>query len=386
MKISLRTQQLKTIFSYEKKTTIEDRPLEIRPYRFIQRIGENEINCFQESIPTTEFCPIHDNGIEENKNFKYTIFVPKGTRKTDQAILFLHGLNERSWEKYLTWAEFLSLATGKAVILFPIAFHMNRTPSNWYNPRAILPWVTKRKQQINDLQNSTFVNVALSSRLSESPIRFYTSGRESVFNLWQLLSEIKHGEHPLFKEDSSVNIFAYSIGAFLAQILLLANPDHLVQNSRLFMFCGGSIFSRMNGNARDIMDQEAYERVRQYFLHNFLENNEHHRLLPAVCKEDFLEKAFKAMLVPETCKEYREAFFGKNRERIRILTLKKDVVMPTSGVIEALGESNATTMLKEWDFPYDYNHQNPFPSHTHIAPELLYQSFEGLFNKAASFL
>lgn len=386
MKISLRTQQLKSIFSYEKKAIIEDRPLEIRPYRFIQRTGENEINCFQESIPTTEFCPIPDNGIEENKNFPYVVFVPKGTQKTDQAILLLHGLNERSWEKYLTWAEFLSLATGKAVILFPIAFHMNRTPSNWYNPRAILPWVTKRKQQISDLSNSTFVNVALSSRLSESPIRFYASGRESIFNLWQLLSEIKQGKHPLFKEDSSVNIFAYSIGALLAQILFLANPDHLVQNSRLFMFCGGSIFSQMNGNARDIMDQEAYGRVRHYFLHNFLENNEHHRMLPTVFKEDFLEKAFKAMLVPETLKEYRETFFKENKERIKILTLKNDIVMPTSGVIEALGVSNATTILEEWDFPYDYNHQNPFPSNTRIAPELLYQSFKGLFNKAASFL
>ena len=84
MKISLRTQQLKTIFSYEKKTTIEDRPLEIRPYRFIQRIGENEINCFQESIPTTEFCPIRDNGIEikiSNTRFSFPKEHGKPTRR-----------------------------------------------------------------------------------------------------------------------------------------------------------------------------------------------------------------------------------------------------------------------------------------------------------------
>lgn len=88
MKISLRTQQLKTIFSYEKNTTIEDRPLEIRPYRFIQRIGENEINCFQESIPTTEFCPIRGNGIEENKNFKYTFSFPKEHGKPTRRFCF----------------------------------------------------------------------------------------------------------------------------------------------------------------------------------------------------------------------------------------------------------------------------------------------------------
>jgi len=386
MEISIRTKQLKAIFSYDKKIELEDRPLEIRPYHFTQHVGIKEIEQFQRLFPVTGFCSIPDNSIQENNSFPYTIFTPKRAQKLDQAILLLHGLNERNWDKYLTWAEYLSLATGKAVILFPIAFHMNRTPNNWYNPRTLMFWVAKRKQEVEHLNNSTFVNVALSYRLSDTPLRFYISGKESLFNLWQLFTEIKSGQHPLFKKTTTINIFAYSIGAFLAQILMIANPDHLLNGSKLFVFCGGSIFNQMNGSARDIMDHEAFQRVKNYFLNNFLTRNEHHKFLPVVYREDSLEKAFKAMMHPDIMQEFREKFFEEAQDRIRIVTLKKDTVMPTIGAVEALGSRNANTILEELDFPYKYSHQNPFPTNTRVCPELLHSSFENLFNRAAHFL
>ena len=253
MDISTRTQQLSSLFSYDKKADLKDSHLEIIPFRFTQITGASEINKFQKELATTEFCPMTDNHIQENKSFTYSVFTPSGKEKRDKAIILLHGLNERTWEKYLTWAEYLAKNTGKPVILFPIAFHMNRTPIRWCNPRETLSWANVRKSKINDLSNSTFANVALSIRLSKNPLRFYASGRESVYNLWQLVQEIKEGKHPLFKEDTSVNLFAYSIGALLSQVLMLANPEKMFNDTRLFMFCGGSIFSEMDGNARDIL-------------------------------------------------------------------------------------------------------------------------------------
>ena len=205
MDISIRTQQLNSLFSYDKKTDLTDSHLEIIPFRFTQTIGASEINEFQKELTGTDFCPVTDNHIQENKTFTYTVFAPSGKEKRDKAIILLHGLNERTWEKYLTWAEYLAQNTGKPVILFPIAFHMNRTPSRWCNPRETLSWANIRKSEINDLSNSTFANVALSSRLSNNPLRFYASGRESIYNLWQLVLEIKEGKHPLFKEDASIN-------------------------------------------------------------------------------------------------------------------------------------------------------------------------------------
>lgn len=381
MDILLRTQQLNGLFSYDKKADITGSRLEIIPYRFTQMTGASEINEFQQGLATTGFCATTDNQIQENKSFNYTVFTPSRKEKCDRAIILLHGLNERTWEKYLTWAEYLAENTGKPVILFPIAFHMNRAPSSWGNPRAALPWVSQRKQEVADISNSTFANVALSSRLSRNPLRFYASGRESVYNLWQLVHEIKDGRHPLFKEDTSINLFAYSIGALLSQVLLLANPEKMFNDTRLFMFCGGSIFSEMDGNAKDIMDKEAFQSLQQFYRNDFLDN----RTLPTSFKNDFLEQAFKAMIREDVLQDYRESFFQRACHRIRAISLQKDVVMPTQGVIKALGKAS-DKILEEIDFPFTYSHQIPFPFRSRTEPALLSQAFLHIFGKAAAFL
>lgn len=134
MDISLRTKQLNSLFSYDKKTELEESHLEIIPFRFTQTRGASEIDEFQKGLTPTGFCPMTDDRIQENKSFSYAIFTPSGRKKNNEAIILLHGLNERTWEKYLTWAEYLTHTTGKPVILFPIAFHMNRTPGLWAIP------------------------------------------------------------------------------------------------------------------------------------------------------------------------------------------------------------------------------------------------------------
>ena len=382
MKLIERFRKLKTLFSYERIVTLDDTLLEIRPFRFNQVFINPEIKQLQHTISAPEFCPVPDDNIEENNAFDYTVFVHKGVVRTDRAILLLHGLNERSWEKYLPWAEELAVKTRRAVILFPIAFHMNRTPESWYNPRLLLPYVNRRKEKFTCLHNTTFANLALSSRLSEHPVRFYISGKESLFNLWQLIGEIKNGRHPLFEENTSINIFAYSIGAFLAQVWLLSNPGQLTSGSRLFMFCGGTLFSRMNGSSRNIMDGESFLTLKNYFLNDFLHKGR--RVLGR--EEDFLEKAFKSMLSFDEYRSYRESFFRENQNRIAAITLKKDTVIPTSGVEEAFGKECAGKILEELDFPYEYSHQVPFPTYNRVAPETVQQCFSAIFNRAAAFL
>lgn len=381
MDLSLRTQELNRLFSYDKKSVIEESRLDILPFRFTQTTGAGEIDTFQKILPTTGFCPLTDDHIGENKSFRYTVFAPSGEKSFREAIILLHGLNERSWEKYLTWAEFLAHNTRKPVILFPIAFHMNRTPGGWYNPRAILPWVNRRKEETTGNANSTFVNVALSSRLSSHPLRFYASGRESAFNLCQLVHEIKNGEHPLFGEDASVHIFAYSIGALLSQVVLLANPNNLFTDSRLFMFCGGSIFSQMNGNARDIMDKEAFDRIYQYYMNDFMKRKN----IPDCFPDDLFEKAFKTMIQPGYMQEERESFFCKACNRIRAISLKNDIVMPTEGILKALGKASGK-ILQELDFQFPYSHQIPFPSPNRANPRDVNRAFLTVFNQASAFI
>ena len=264
-----RTKQLSAWFSYDRPVSIPDSPVMTIPFLFTQETGREEVGIIREHIHSAPFYPGSDSTIEENQTFRYVIFAPSGISRFNRAVIMLHGLNERSWSKYLAWAEDLVLNCGIPVILFPIAFHMNRTPENWYTPRWLQPWLNRRKQEIKNLVNASFANVALSSRLTASPLRFFSSGMESAFNLNQLVREIKQGKHPLFREDAGVDFFAYSIGALLTQVNMMADVDGYLKDSRLFAFCGGSVFERMNGNARDIIDQEAYNTIRSYYLNDF---------------------------------------------------------------------------------------------------------------------
>lgn len=379
MDLAIRTNQLKSIFSYEKKSKTEGNFIELIPYSFTPILNIKEITEFQQELPTSGFCNITDDRIDENKRFNYVIFAPARKVKFEECIILLHGLNEKSWDKYLTWAEYMAENTGKPVILFPLAFHMNRAPGNWSNPRFIQPWVNERKKKVSDSDNLTFANVALSSRLSVQPLRFYVSGKECVYDLWQLALEIKSGTHPLFKEDTRINLFGYSIGALLAQVVLLANPGSLFSNSKLFMFCGGSIFNKMNGNARDIMDREAYKKMQHYYIEDFLRN----QALPDSYQEDHIDLAFKMMITPDVMREKRESFFRKACNRIKAISLKNDIVMPTYGIIQALGKSS-NKILKEFDLPFSYSHQNPFPLKEDKV--MIKNGFTGIFDSVCSFI
>lgn len=377
--VSQRNQELYEKVSFEHQVHLEESGLQVTPFFFKQTLGDREIKALQEQIPPPDFCTDNDDSIPENDHFKYLVFSPDSRTSFDRAILLLHGLNERSWKKYLVWAEFLSVKTGIPVILFPIAFHMNRAPQSWINPHAVFQWVDRRKKEIRDLKNSTFFNIALSSRLSSNPIRFYTSGRESIYNIRQLVREMKEGKNPLFDKGATVDLFGYSIGALLSQVLLLANPDQLFSKSRLFTFCGGSIFCEINGNARDIIDSEANERLQNFYKYEFIAENR------TPDPDDTITRAFKAMIRPDFLKEYREDFFEKIKRRIRAISLKKDFVVPTAGIFSALGKG-AAEMVEELDFSYAYSHQCPFPvCRDRGDNESVDHAFSVIFNKAAHF-
>lgn len=381
MNISNRMKQLSQVFSTDKKVELEDTRLDILPFRFEQNICQTEIKELQKELTPTGFCPVTDDCINENTSFNYTVFIPHGKRQVEGAIILLHGLNERSWDKYLTWAEYLAKNTGRAVILFPIAFHMNRTPRLWCSPREILPWVNARKKEVADVPNSTFVNVALSSRISKQPLRFYTSGLESAYNVVQLAQEIRDGVHPLFSRNTSINIFAYSVGALLSQILLLANPENLFSDTRLFMFCGGSIFSSMNGCAKDILDDDAAKRLMKYYTEDFIKSQPISKSQSGIT----MEEAFRMMISPEVMRERRESFFESASDRISAISLKNDVVIPTDGIKKALGKVSGR-ILQELDFKFPYSHQKPFPLLADKYKELINNAFGEVFNKASSFL
>ena len=129
---------------------------------------------------------------QSNSDFRYYLLIP-GNSSGRGAIILLHGLNERSWNKYVQWGMRLATDTGRPVALFPSAYHMNRSPHSWIDRHLMMPLVAARTALLPDTQLSTFVNVALSTRMSLSPQRFILSGYQTINDLKVLISSIREG-------------------------------------------------------------------------------------------------------------------------------------------------------------------------------------------------
>ena len=366
--------ELKSIFTIEKKRiSIPDSEIKINNIRF------------RSEIPSIEFSNQYDTQIAENKFFSYPVFLPRN-KKSDKVILLLHGLNERSWVKYLPWAYYLAQSTDSYVILFPISFHINRSPSSWKDPRAMVPFMKDRNSSIGGISMSSFANIAISNRLTEDPMRFFKSGYQTTSDIEKLLSGIRNGEHEIIPKTNKFNIFAYSIGAFLAEIILMGNPGNLFSKSKLFMFCGGSVFSNMQGSSKLIMDSYAFNRVYNFYLNDFEET-----LIGKSPLVDFLQSsqigmAFRAMIDIGRLKAFRENILRNLRGQIHSISLLKDSVIPSKGVVSTLGNSDTTDIVDIWDFPYTYSHENPFPIFDSSHSKKVDYWFERVFSEATLFL
>jgi hypothetical protein len=159
----------------------------------------------------------------------------------------------------------------------------------------------------------------------------------------------------------------------------MTNPENLFSDAKLFMFCGGSIFSNMFGQSRTIMDKQAFDRLFSYYLNDF----------PAQNEQDGCDKAFHSfysMIAPERNATERVLFFNALKKRLSGISLQRDVVIPYQGVEKALGMELAHKCIDLLDFDFEYTHENPFPVNGRIDRKKVNASFEQVFSKAAEFL
>jgi len=315
--------------------------------------------------PKGDILDVADSLVSENASFRYHVFKPDRIRKSDGMILLFHGFNEKHWHKYLPWAARMLEATGKTVVLFPIAFHMNRAPSSWSDPRLMHQVSKLRREEFPDILNSSLLNAAISSRLQRNPQRFIWSGLQTYHDVKDFVQSCTGGEHPLFEKGCAIDIMAYSIGGFLSQVLLLSNPDGLFSETKLFMFCGGPVFNRISPVSKFILDSEA--NVHLYsFLVEHLESHLKHDPKLFACLNDGSESgiAFRSMLSYKSMADFREERFGTMSSRISAIALAKDEVIPPYEVENTLNGRNRDIPIRvrRLDFPYRYKHEDPFPS------------------------
>lgn len=337
---------------------------------------------------------------ERNREFSYYIMKPAGKNapagsglqhqssppyngRGKGAIILLHGLNERGWNKYIQWGAALAEGTDRPVVLFPHAWHMNRSPQTWVDRHIMTPLVSARTSLLPDTRLTTFVNVALSTRMTVSPQRFVLSGYQTVRDLSSFIATVSEGEVPGIAAGGPVDIFAYSIGALAAQVMMLAEPSPLPADSRVMLFCGGSVFSMMNGTSKLIMDSRAFEMLLSFYL-GWPSGSGRGRgdIFSSLMNDTPEGRAFYAMTSLQRLTDIHGAPFGKWDGRLRAVSLEGDKVIPPAAIREALRGADAEV----WNAGYMCTHESPFPVLAGEKAGDVDRTFGRLFETAARFL
>ncbi|GJQ64658.1 MAG: hypothetical protein SCALA702_37110 [Melioribacteraceae bacterium] len=325
-----------------------------------------------------------DNSFDENNNFNYYIIKQAGNEKIKSAILLLHGLNERNWAKYLPWAIRLAEITGKAIILFPLAFHMDRAPSEWSDPRIMKQVAKERMKLFPDARYSTFANAALSTRLQFAPERLLLSGVQTYDDIVNLMKEIKTGGHKYFEKDANIDLFGYSIGAFLGEILLTSNPDNLFDSSRMCMFCGGAVLDTAIPVSKAIMDSEAARAMQRYYRREEFISGKANDITRMVKSFEAVGIYFKSLINSTIYPALTKSFLNSVKDKIKVIGLGQDTVFSVDSLKNTFG-NGLSGVLDILDYNYKYTHEKPF-SENHPEPDKVDYAFEKTFAIAGGFL
>ena len=351
-------------------------------YEFIPAETDYEPDVIRKMLNKT------DAEIMENIDFKYHTLSFKSGEKAKGIILMFHGFNEKVWAKYLPWAKYLLEKTGKTIVLFPIAFHMNRAPVAWSSTREMYKISQERKERHPNVINSSLSNVAISTRLHNKPQRFIWSGLQTYYDVVTLFEQIKKGDHPTIAADTTIDVFAYSIGCLLAEILMMTNKNGYMDNSKFVAFCGGAVFNRLSPVSKFILDSEANVSLYSYLVEHLESHLKRDLVMARHLGEDYPEGVnFRSMLDYKVLTKYREDIFRKMADRIYAVALEQDTVIPPYEVINTLLGSKRDIPVKVdiFDFPYKYKHEDPFPALTGIAEEVE-KAFAQTFEPIAEFL
>lgn len=397
-------QYLRDVEDYDKNEVIIDENTVLRNYnfesgyRFILPGGSGN-NDDYEYIPNgmeheyepdiiQEMLNKKDAEILENINFRYHVVAPSNEKKSKGIVLMFHGFNEKHWCKYLPWAKYIVNKTGKSVVLFPIAFHMNRAPAAWSDKREMYQISQQRKHRHPDVINSSLSNVAISTRLHNKPQRFIWSGLQTYYDIIDLIETIKAGQHPGIETNASIDIVSYSIGSFLAEILIMTDKNNYFSESRFVSFCGGAVFNRLSPVSKYILDSEANVSLYSYVVEHLESHMKRDEVLRHYLGGIHPEGTnFRSMLDYRTLTQYREDKFRGMADRIYAIMLSQDTVVPAYETINTLQgvDRNIPIKIDILDYPYRYKHEDPFPAVDSIKKQVTEQ-FERTFELVCDFL
>jgi len=320
-----------------------------------------------------------DRSVAENRTVRCPIVFPGEARDGevfDRACVVFHGLNERSWDKYWEWARAIADKSRCATVLFPIAFHMDRSPPSWANFGMMRGVSKARIARYPGLRQSSMVNAAISERLDENPGRFYISGLMAARDLGDLIASIRSGKVAGIGPEARLGFFGYSIGAFFLQCLCLAER-RFADSGRRFLFCGGPHLSAMTPVSKYIIDSRAHERILEFWADLGAQLRRDEKLAALVDSPE--GRAYCAMADPRHPQANRRSVFSDGATRVA--GLASDTVMPMAAVLDFFRGTDVEPTI--FDLPSACTHVAPFDA---LGGEAADDAFERLFDAVAEHL
>ena len=161
--------------------------------------------------------------------------------------------------------------------------------------------------------------------------RHYSKPRLETYNdVVRLVDEIRAGGHPCIEAGASIDLFGYSIGAFLAEIIMLSNPGRDFGIPRAFLFCGGSTLGEMTPVSKYILDGKAGAALSTYFRQRFEEELSRESPLARLFASPVPRNDLPQPPGPGADEGIPEGSLGAIGRRIRALALARDGVVRVS--------------------------------------------------------
>jgi hypothetical protein len=299
-----------------------------------------------------------DCDITDNLEFRYPFLrghSANGDRaKSRHLIILLHGLNERSYSKYVPWAYQLWRATGAAVALFPLSFHVNRVEAHW--GRQIKQHLARR-QDVSRNENVHAFNCVLSERLDVHPERFFWGGLQSYGDVVDLVRQIRAGEHPYVDPEAQIDLLGYSAGGYLSLGLMLADESGLFKDSRAVLFASGAVLRSTHLSTRLIMDMACEISLMKLFV-RFTMRLASPRLAHWLADHEE-GRWFRALFGEETERPRLEARLRELAPRLLAIANTNDDVIPAGAVINTMLGLNRDTGVKVETLALGV-HEHPF--------------------------
>jgi hypothetical protein len=325
-------------------------------------LGNSRYTCQEHQMTFPGESTLHaptDAVIEENLRFRYPLVREHATgpvTRHNRVLLLLHGLNERTFTKYIPWAYHLWRVTRIPVLMFPLTFHINRVLPEW---AAGQQHNYEERRALEGNENVHRFNAVISDRLGAHPDRFFWGAIQSYWDLVDLARTIRSGEHPHFAEGTQIDMLGFSAGGYVSLALLLENTEGLFDRSRGVLFASGLAVRDVNLSSHLIVDHRAEvalmklyvkyrERMESPRLHHWLTAHPEGAWFDALCG-----------LMPKRAKV--ETRLREMSSRLLGIANTNDQVMPPGGMLNALQGIRRDTGVRVEELELGI-HENPFAS------------------------